>query len=303
MTVGKMHVDEIDTNVSLVSRLVAAQFPQWANLPISAVPSSGTDNALYRLGDEMVVRLPRIHWATDQVEKDMRWLPKIAPHLPLALPVPLAKGLPGEGFPYHWGVYRWLNGKNLTIEQIADPSQTAINLAQFIMALQQIDTTGGLPAVDHNRRGLPLATRDADTREGIAALRDMIDADVATTVWETAVSAPEWNRPPVWFHGDMMPGNLLFVNGRLHAVIDFGGLAVGDPACDLMIAWGLFSGESREVFRKTLAVDEATWVRGRGHALSQAVIFVPYYLNTNPIGVRNAFRAIDEVLNDYKKGY
>jgi aminoglycoside phosphotransferase (APT) family kinase protein len=303
MTIGKMHVHEIDTDVSLVSRLITAQFPQWANLPISAVPSSGTDNALYRLGDEMVVRLPRIYWATGQVEKEMRWLPRLSPHLPLALPVPLAKGQPGEGFPYHWGVYRWLNGKNLTIEQIADPSQTAIELAQFITALQQIDTTGGLPAVDHNIRGLPLATRDAETREGIAALRDRIDAETATAVWETAVHAPEWNRPPVWFHGDMLPGNLLFVNGRLHAVIDFGGLAVGDPACDLMIAWGLFSGESRDVFRKTLAVDEATWIRGRGHTLSQAVIFIPYYLNTNPIGVRNAFRAIDEVLDDYRKGH
>lgn len=303
MTLGKMHVDEIDTDVSLVNQLVAAQFPQWANLPVSAVPSSGTDNALYRLGDDLVVRLPRIHWATDQIEKEMRWLPRLAPHLPLDLPVPLAKGRPGEGFPYNWGVYRWLNGENLTIEQISDPSQTAIDLAQFILSLQQIDTTGGLPAAKHNGRGLPLATRDAATREGIMALREMIDADAATAVWETAVSTPEWNHPPVWFHGDMLPGNLLFVNGRLHAVIDFGGLAVGDPACDLMIAWGLFNGESRNVFRNALTVDKATWARGQGHALSQAVIFIPYYLNTNPIGVRSAFRAIDEVLDDYRKGY
>jgi aminoglycoside phosphotransferase (APT) family kinase protein len=296
MTVGKMHDGEVDTNASLVRRLLAAQFPQWADLPIKRVRSAGTDNALYQLGDDMAVRLPRIYWAVGQVEKEHQWLPRLAPFLPLAIPVPLEMGKPGEGYPWHWSVYRWLEGENATIDRIADPRQAAIDLAQFITALQRIDATDGPPAVDHNSRGVPLATRDTDTREAIAALNGMIDADAATAAWEAALQAPEWDRAPVWFHGDLLPGNLLFERGRLSAVIDFGGLGVGDPACDLMIAWGLFSGESRDVFRAALAVDDATWARGRGHALSQAVIFIPYYLDTNPIGVGNARRMIDAVL-------
>jgi aminoglycoside phosphotransferase (APT) family kinase protein len=299
VSAGKMHADEVDTNIALVVRLLAAQFPQWAGLPLRPIPSAGTDNALYRLGADMVVRLPRIDWAIGQIEKERQWLPKLSPFLPLAIPVPLAKGEPGEGYPWQWSVYRWLEGESATIERIADPLQAATDLAQFITALQRIDATGGPLAAEHKLRGIPLAMRDRQTREAIAALHGMIDTDAATMVWEAALQAPEWDRAPVWFHGDLLPGNLLVERGRLSAVIDFGGLGVGDPACDLMIAWGLFSGESRDVFRAALGVDEATWARGRGQALSQAVIFIPYYLNTNPIGVGDARRLIDEVLSDY----
>jgi aminoglycoside phosphotransferase (APT) family kinase protein len=302
MPAGKMHADEVPTNVSLVRRLLAEQFPHWADLPIEPVQSAGTDNAIYRLGDDMAVRLPRIHWATGQVDKEHQWLPRLAPHLPLAIPIPLAKGIPGEGYPWQWSVYRWLEGENATIERITDPLQAAIDLAQFITALQQIDTTGGPRAGEHNLRGVPLATRDARTREAITALHGMIDTEAVTVAWEAALQAPDWGREPVWFHGDMLPGNLLFEQGRLSAVIDFGGLGVGDPACDLMVAWAFFSGESRALFRASLQVDDATWARGRGHALSQALIFIPYYLDTNPVGVRNAQRAIAELLADHKHG-
>ncbi len=302
MPAGKMHAGEVETGVPLVRRLLAAQFPQWADLPIEPVQSAGTDNAIYRLGDDMAVRLPRIHWATAQVDKEHQWLPRLAPLLPLTIPVPLAKGTPGEGYPWHWSIYRWLEGENATIARIADPRHAAIDLAHFITALQQIDTTGGPLAGKYNLRGVPLTTRDTPTREAIAALHGMIDTEVVTAAWEAALQAPEWDREPVWFHGDMLPGNLLVERGRLSAVIDFGCLGVGDPACDLVIAWGLFSGESREVFRARLQVDDATWARGRGHALSQALIFIPYYLDTNPVGVGNAQRAITEVLADHKHG-
>ncbi|HKP51994.1 MAG TPA: aminoglycoside phosphotransferase family protein [Chloroflexia bacterium] len=298
MPAGKMHADEVETDASLVRRLLAAHFPHWADLPIEPVQSAGTDNAIYRLGDDMAVRLPRIHWATGQVEKEQEWLPRLAPHLPLAIPVPLAKGRPGEGYPWQWAIYRWLEGENATTARISDPVQAAIELAQFIIALQRIDTMGGPLAVDRNSRGIPLAMRDAPTREAIASLHGILDTNAVTAAWEATLQAPEWDRAPVWFHGDMLPGNLLVQRGRLTAVIDFGGLGVGDPACDLMIAWALFSGESREVFRATLQVDDATWARGRGHALSQALIFIPYYLDTNPVGVGNARRAIAEVLAD-----
>lgn len=296
-----MHADEVETDVSLVKRLLTAQFPQGADLPIKPVHSAGTDNALYRLGNDMVARLPRIHWALDQIDKERRWLPRLVPHLPLAILVRLAKGKPGEGYPWHWSVYRWLEGENATIDRIADPNQAAIDLAQFMIALQQIDTTGGPTPGSHDlARGKPLALRDTHTREAIAALQGMIDTEAVTAAWEAALQAPEWNRAPVWFHGDMLPGNLLFVQDRLSAVIDFGALGMGDPACDLMIAWGLFSGESRDTFRAALAVDDATWARGRGWALSQALIFIPYYLNSNPVGVGYAQHAIEEALADYR---
>jgi aminoglycoside phosphotransferase (APT) family kinase protein len=284
MTVGKMHADEIDTSVALVKRLLTAQFPQWADLPIEPVRSAGTDNALYRLGDDMIVRLPRIDWAVGQVAKEHQWLPRLASFLPLAIPIPLAKGEPGEGYPWHWSVYRWLEGENATFERLADPSQAATDLAQFIAALQRIDATGGPPPGPYNSsRGVPLATRDARTREAIATLRGTLDADAMTAVWDAAIEAPAWPGSPVWLHGDLQSGNLLAVRGRLSAVIDFGCLGVGDPACDVMAAWLFLTAETRDVFRAVLQVDDATWARGRGWALSVGVIALPYYQDTNPV--------------------
>ena len=299
MPTDRMHENEVDTDSSLVRCLLAEQFPHWADLPITRIPSAGTDNAIYRLGDDMAVRLPRIDWAVGQVDKEHQWMPRLAPLLPLIIPKPLAMGEPGEGYPWRWSVYRWLDGKNARLDEIENPSDAATALAEFLIALQKTDTTGGPLAADHNVRGCSLTLRDEGTRQSIAAMHGMIDTNAALAVWDSALQAREWDRAPVWFHGDLLPGNLLFRQGRLSAVIDFGGLAVGDPACDLMIAWGLFSGQSRDVFRSALAVDDATWARGRGHALSQAVIFIPYYLETNPIGVANAQHMLDAVLADY----
>ena len=301
MPASKMHVDEMDIDASLVRRLLAAQFPQWADLPIKPVPSAGTDNALYRLGDDMAVRLPRIQWATGQVDKEQRWLPKLAPLLPLAIPVPLAKGVPSEGYPWHWSVYWWLEGENATIERIADPVQAATELAQFIADLQRIDPTGGPPPGPHNSsHGVPLAMRDTHTRAAIATLHGTLDTDAATAAWEAALQSPAWSGPPVWIHGGLQSGNLLAQQGRLSAVIDFGCLGVGDPACDLQVAWNLLSTETRNVFRAALQVDDATWARGRGWALSVGLIALPYYQSTNPVLAGIARCAIAEVLADHK---
>jgi aminoglycoside phosphotransferase (APT) family kinase protein len=298
-----MHDNEVHTDASLVGRLLASQFPNWAGLPIKPVHSAGTDNALYRLGEDMVVRIPRIHWATGQVDKEHQWLPRLAPFLPLDIPIPLAKGKPGEGYPWHWSVYRWLDGENAILESLSDPSQTATKLAQFIVALQSIDATSGPPPGPHNSsRGVPLATRDSPTRAAIAALNGLVDTDAATAAWEAALQAPAWRGPPIWIHGDMQPGNLLSVQGRLSAVIDFGCLGIGDPACDVMVAWMFLSADTRGVFRAVLQVDEATWRRGRGWALSAGLIALPYYQNSNPVLARIAQRAIDEVLAEHRAG-
>jgi aminoglycoside phosphotransferase (APT) family kinase protein len=294
MGANKMHADEIETDVALVRRLLAGQFPQWADLPIDPVESYGTDHDIYRLGDHLAARLPRIGWATEQAAKEAEWLPKLAPHLPFALPVQLAMGHPAEDYPFGWSVYEWLPGENAN-GTINDLDQAAIDLAAFVTALRQVDTTGAHPRPLHGRGG-SLAEGDEHVRRSIAQLGDRIDGDATLGSWQESLNAPAWDGPEVWVHGDLLPGNLLVVNGRLSAVIDFGGLNVGDPACDLQPAWNVFAGDSRMRFRAELKVDEASWLRGRGWALSQAVSGLAYYWDTNPGMIRQTSHALAEVL-------
>jgi len=299
---GKMHVNEVDIDGALVGRLLAAQFPQWADLPIEPVPSAGTDNAIYRLGDDMAVRLPRIKGAIRQIDKEHLWLPRLAPHLPLAIPVPLAMGTPGEGYPWHWSVYQWLEGESAQSQRIVEEDQAARDMAQFIAALQRIDTAGwSPPEPPKSSRGVPLSPRDASVRAAIAELSGMVDTVAVTEAWEAALQAPAWHGLPVWIHGDLLPGNLLVHEGRISAVIDFSVLGVGDPACDLIGAWSLLSPHSRKVFRSALTVDDATWARGRGWALSIGLIALPYYQSTNPVFAATARRMITEVLADHQR--
>jgi aminoglycoside phosphotransferase (APT) family kinase protein len=295
MSAGKMHID-----VSLVRRLVATQFPQWADLSIKPVEPGGWDNRTFHLGDSMTVRLPSAASYSLQVEKEHRWLPRLAPLLPLPIPVPLAMGEPADGYPWHWSVYRWLDGETATVERIADLSQFATALAEFLAALQRIDATGGPPSGPHNfHRGGALTVYDGETRQAVAALDSRIDTVAATAVWDAALAAT-WHGSPVWFHGDVSWGNLLVEGGRLSAVIDFGTSGVGDPSCDLAIAWTLFAGESREAFRAALQLDDVTWARGRGWTLWKALIVFAGLAGTNdPREVEKSRRVIDEVLADH----
>ena len=296
----KLHADEITTDATLVRQLLAAQFPQWADLPIKRVELDGWDNRTFRLGNDMAVRLPSAEAYAAQVDKEHRWLPRLAPLLPLPIPVPLAMGMPAESFPWHWSVYRWLDGEVATIGSIDDLPLFATTLGRFLDVLQHIDPADGPPPGRHNFfRGGPLTTYDAQTRDTIAALHGKIDTDAVTAAWEIDLNAPVWDQQPVWIHGDIDPGNLLVVDGRLSAVIDWGGLAVGDPCYELQPAWNLFRGESRDAYRKGLAFNDATWRRGRGFALSTAIVALPYYLNTNPVIVKMARYMIDEVLADH----
>jgi aminoglycoside phosphotransferase (APT) family kinase protein len=293
-----MHADELDIDVQLVHRLVVSQFPHWADLPLAPVPSAGTDNAIYRLGAELVARLPRSPSRVAPLVNERTWLPRLG-SLPLAVPVTVAEGDPGEGYPWTWSIYRWLEGDNPTLDRVADLERAAIDLAEFVRALQRLDPTGGPPPGEHNfGRGEPLVRRDDATRTAIASLHDELDVGAVTEVWDAALQATPWSGPPLWIHGDLSAGNLLVRDGRLAAVIDFGCVGVGDPACDLMIAWTFLVSEARAVFRSALAVDDATWARGRGWALSTALIALPYYVDTNPVMVRGARHTIAEVLAD-----
>lgn len=296
-----MHDDEVSTSVDLVAQLLADQFPQWADLPITPVQSSGTDNAIYRLGLDMLVRLPLRPSAAGQVEKEQLWLPRLAPHLPCPISRPLGLGAPSQDYPWAWSVCAWLQGDNPTADD--DASGWSEDLARFVIALHATDPTGGPPPGRHNfGRGVPLARRDDYTRDAIAKCHGLIDTEAATTAWAADLAAPAWTEVPVWIHGDLCPGNLLVADGRLAAVIDFGGLALGDPACDLIVAWNLLSGPARETFRAALGVDDATWARGRGWALSVALLQLPYYLHTNPVLAANSRLTIAAVLADHALG-
>ncbi len=284
-----MHDDEVDTDPSLVRRLVAAQFPEWADLPVQPVPSGGTDNALYRLGERMVVRLPRHERTNGTLEQEHRWLPKLAPLLPLPVPAPLARGMPAAGYPWEWSIYEWLDGETAYVAPIADSVSLATDLAQFVTALQQIDAAGGPPPSRHNAfRGVPLATRDeqharVDRRAGLEDRRPRRQRQPGT--------------PPCTHRsgGTLRSGStetstlatVLVAQGRLSAVIDWGCLGVGDPACDVAVAWKMLSAHTRDLFRTALSIDDATWARSRGWVLSQAVGALSYYtLETNPELVR-----------------
>ncbi|GGR14502.1 aminoglycoside phosphotransferase family protein [Deinococcus ruber] len=256
----------------LVRQLIAEQFPQWAALPVTPVAFGGWDNRTFHLGDELSVRLPSAPRYAVQAEKEHRWLPLLGPHLPLPIPQSLALGQPSAAFAWPWSVRRWLDGEQASVQSIRDQVAFAHALAEFLSALQRVGTHGGPAAGEHNfYRGTPPVVYDAQTRQTIRALERQIDAPAALRVWEAALDSV-CQGPPVWIHGDVAPGNLLVQEGRLSAVIDFGGCAVGDPACDLVIAWTLLSGESRRAFRAALPLDTATWARARGWALWKALI-------------------------------
>ncbi|WP_340682620.1 aminoglycoside phosphotransferase family protein [Amycolatopsis coloradensis] len=295
MIVGvRMHADEADIDEELVRRLVAGQFPAWADLPIEAVASSGTDNAMYRLGTDLAVRLPRIPGAATDVAAEQKWVPLLAPHLPVVVPMPVACGGPALGYPYPWTVCRWLPGTNPAVDDLAAPEQLAADLASFITALRRVAPD----CAPSGGRGVPLAMRDKPTRTAIAALDGLVDTAAVTAVWQDALRIPAWSDPPAWAHADLSPGNLLVRDGRLTAVIDWSIAGVGDPTVDLIVAWNLLPASARLTFREALDVDDDTWRRGRGWALSISLIQLPYYEHTNPALAANSRHVIAEVLAD-----
>ncbi|MWA08470.1 aminoglycoside phosphotransferase family protein [Streptomyces sp. BA2] len=283
-------------DAALARRLVDTQFPQWAGVPLEVVDPAGSDHVIYRLGQDLSVRLPCHAGAMGQATKEAEWLPRLAPHLPLAVPTPVQVGVPAFGYPWRWAVSRWLDGEVATAEALADSSAAAVELAGFLTALQQFAPEGLFEEARDDLIVQPLAERDRATRAAIAKIGSTFDAAAMTELWDAAMNAPGWNRSPVWCHGDFHTGNLLTTDGRLSAVIDFGGLAIGDPACDLTIAFTLMSAQSRAVFRACLDVDDATWLRGRGWALATGLNAYTSYAAVNPRVAAATTRQINEAL-------
>ncbi|WP_431944666.1 aminoglycoside phosphotransferase family protein [Micromonospora marina] len=257
----------IPVDAAQVRRLVADQFPHLADLRVEPVANGGWDNWTFHLGPELLARLPSAEEYALAVEKEHRWLPALAARLPLPVPAPVARGEPGAGYPYPWSIYRWLDGETARPDRIAEPVRLALDLAGFLAALRNVDAAGGpQPGVHNWFRGGTLRTYDKKVEQALVALGGNVDAGLVREIWARAVGA-RWDGMDRWFHGDIAPGNLLLAHGRLTAVIDFGTCGVGDPACDLAIAWTLLTAEGRAAFRERLAVDDATWARGRGWAL------------------------------------
>jgi aminoglycoside phosphotransferase (APT) family kinase protein len=293
--------DELRIDVPLVRDLIETQFPRWAQLEIQPVVNGGWDNRTFHLGRDMTVRLPSAEGYAPQVAKEQRWLPYLARQLPLPVPTPLALGAPSAAFPYPWSVYAWLEGETATRARIADLTEFARALAGFLETLQGIDATDGPPPGQHSAfRGAPLMVWNDGTQRALELLSGVIDTRAARAVWDAALETT-WQGAPVWFHGDVALGNLLVDHGTLSAVIDFGCAGVGDPACDLVIAWTLFAGESRKAFRSALGLDESTWARGRGWALWKACITLAGIIETNAAEALTAQTIIDEVIDDHRR--
>lgn len=284
-----MHRDEVPIDEDTLRRLLAAQFPDLADEPLRIVLPWGTDNAIWRVGADLVARLPRIAWASGQPAKEAAWLPVLATHLPTRVPEPVSVGRPSEDYPFEWALHRWLPGVGASPETIGDPEQFALDLIEVIEALKQAPVEG---APEATNRARPLAAYDEATRQAIKQAAGLIDADAALAVWEAGLAAPPFEGSPRWVHGDL-EGNCLVEGGRLSAVIDWNSACVGDPAVDVQVAWSpLFTEDSRELFLDRLGVDEHTIARAKAAAINQACAALPYYLDTYPLIVERSWHKL-----------
>ncbi len=292
---------EAPPDLDLARRLVADQFPHWAHLPVREVEHSGWDNRTFRLGDEMSIRLPRSRHYREQVAKEQRWLPVLGPQLPVPIPRPVAQGVPGPGYPYDWSVYAWIDGAPANLERVDDLVGFARRVGEFLVALRDCDATNGpLPGQHNWWRGGPLDFYLEQARTALTTVADELDGrDVAAAsiILDEAV-ATRWPHPPVWFHGDIAFGNLLVRDGRLAAVIDFGTSGIGDPACDVVLAWTLLSGAARQAYAESLALDHDTWARGRGWGLWKALITLAGNRDSDQTEADEARRVLREILAD-----
>ncbi|MCK9824697.1 aminoglycoside phosphotransferase family protein [Nocardioides cavernae] len=289
-----MHAGEVVIDDETVRRLVDAQLPEWAGLPLRRLPPTGTDNQLFRLGDDLLLRLPRIDWAADSAVQEHEWLPRLAPHLPVPIPAPVALGRPGEGYPWHWTVVPWIEGDNPTPSTF-DPAEWAVSLGTFVRACRDVPGMGG--PVKTEGRGAPLPSLDAWVQEWTARADPAeVSRDAVLAVWADALAAPAYDGEARWFHGDLHEGNLLVRDGRLAAVIDWGAAGRGDPAIELNAMWGYLPGSAADLYRATVGLDEAAYRRARGFALAPSISASTYYRETAPEIARGALETVRRLI-------
>ena len=294
MSVKRICVDEINIDIKLVKNLLSQQFSAWKNLNLELIKPEGTDNVMYRLGDDKVVRLPRRQISSLNVEKEINILPILKPHVSISIPEVLAVGKADERYPFSWLICSQLEGKNLDDKNKVDLHQAAIDLGHFVRSMQNIDSKNGIIC----KRGESISSRDHEVRRAIALSDQFFDTTLLTKLWSNVLQAPVWKGDPVWIHGDLHPGNLLVKNSKISAIVDFGLSGIGDPAVDLMVAWTLLTKETREIFRSIVRPDDATWERARGWALFLGVLGCYYYVESNPAFAAIAKKSVDEVVID-----
>ncbi|MGA7206720.1 MAG: aminoglycoside phosphotransferase family protein [Specibacter sp.] len=295
MLIEKLHLDEVDIETDAVARMVSEQFPQWSGRPLAPLYPAGTDNVMFNLDGLFALRLPRTPAAARLLEKELTYPPMLAPLLTADIPMTVATGAPTAGYPFTWAVSRWLPGRNPLPGRA--PDSVAVQLAGFVRALHSIVPPAPSEAL-HSYRGGLLAARDLETLTAITRCEDQFDAARLTRAWDIALQAPVGTGPATWIHTDLQPGNLLVDRGMLSGVIDWGGLAVGDPAIDLIVAWNLLDDAGRLAFRRTLGVADGDWERGRGWALSIGLVAYPYYIDSNPTLAAVSKYQIEQVLAD-----
>ncbi|MBE7104008.1 aminoglycoside phosphotransferase family protein [Bacillus cereus] len=288
-------------NTDLVKRLIGEQFPIWAHLETKPVKCSGHDNRTFHLGEQMSVRLPSDAAYAPQVEKENKWLPILSKELSLPISAPIAKGNPSEEYPWPWSINKWIEGETVTKQNVRDLNEFAMDLGSFLTELQSIDASNGPIAGAHNfYRGGLISVYDEEAREAIENNKDVFDETLLKHLWNLALRST-WACKPVWVHGDIAPGNLLVKDGKLSAVIDFGILGVGDPACDAAMAWTFFDKNSRNVFKEVLRMGEETWNRARGWGLWKALITYDANRDSNKKVAEESYRVIQVIVDDYER--
>jgi aminoglycoside phosphotransferase (APT) family kinase protein len=292
-----LHSRQVPFDLALARRLIESQIPQYSNLPMILVAEQGTDHVLCRVGGSLVARFPIIDWAAEQVWSDQRWLPFFSQVLPVEVPRQIIVGNPEFEYPFHWSLCTWLEGRPLTPHGRQDSSDLVDQLCDILLRLRAAPTSGAPLAREHRLRGRPLSEKDTETRQAIAQLPEALAAAVLP-LWETAVAVLEYRGEPAWFHGDLLPGNVLANGGVIRGVIDFGAPGAGDPSCDLMAAWHLLTPTDRLWLRERMKFSDDEWNRGIGHTLSQAAIYVPYYRETNPEGAQAAVDVLNRLIRE-----